>query len=189
MLFHPQWQPGVNLDTDRLDLCLLERHELAEVSAFSWAIWMQSYVPGVLTREEAVYFWERSYCRAAMARDFDAGARYYWLVIGGERVGFCSIHMDSPKALARLGKLYLRPESQGQGLAREVLEALKNQCKSEGCLRLWLYVFRKNERAIRAYRKAGLEVVDFEISDAGGGFFYDDAVMSCDLTSGPLEIS
>jgi RimJ/RimL family protein N-acetyltransferase len=44
-------------------------------------------------------------------------------------------------------------------------------------LDIWLYCFRKNEQAVRAYLRAGFVVERAEISDCGNGFYYDDLVM------------
>jgi ribosomal protein S18 acetylase RimI-like enzyme len=46
---------------------------------------------------------------------------------------------------------------------------------------IYLYVFRKNEKAVRAYRRAGFVVVRAEVTEAGDGYYYDDYVMSYTL--------
>lgn len=39
-------------------------------------------------------------------------------------------------------------------------------------------VFRKNERAVRAYLRAGFVVVRAEVSEYRDGYYYDDLVMN-----------
>lgn len=163
--------------------------ELAQVSAFSKTIWAQSYVPEVLTPEEAAHFWAAAYSEEAMLQDMQQGGRYFWVVKGGERIGFCSLRLDPSSSTARLGKLYLRAEDQGQGHGQRVIEALKSRCIEASCSYLWLYVFRKNQRAIKAYQRAGFHIIRYETTDAGCGFFYEDAVMALDITSGPAGTS
>lgn len=163
--------------------------ELAQVSSLSKTIWAESYVPEVLTPDEAAHFWAAAYSKEAMLQDMEQGGRYFWVMKGEERLGFCSLRLNPSSATARLGKLYLRAAYQGQGHGQRVIEALKSLCSEAGCSYLWLYVFRKNQRAIKAYQKAGFQIIRYETTDAGCGFFYDDAVMALDITSGPAAIS
>ncbi len=57
--------------------------------------------------------------------------------------------------------LYLRPQMQGRGIARRLLETCK-----QGCSRLGLWSFQQNARAVRFYRKAGF--VEVARSDGAG---------------------
>ena len=67
-------------------------------------------------------------------------------------------------AMKGVGEMHLlnisvRPENQGQGLARLMLDALVQLCRSEGCEQLWLEVRTGNARAREVYRRYGLSEV------------------------------
>ncbi|MBB4845573.1 ribosomal-protein-alanine N-acetyltransferase [Paucibacter oligotrophus] len=67
-------------------------------------------------------------------------------------------------AMKGVGEMHLlnisvRPENQGQGLARRMLDALVRLCRSEGCEQLWLEVRTSNTRAREVYRRYGLQEV------------------------------
>jgi GNAT superfamily N-acetyltransferase len=51
--------------------------------------------------------------------------------------------------------LFILPEFRGAGLMQNLINAVKNAAHREGAIDLRLYVHGKNERAIKAYNKAG----------------------------------
>lgn len=59
--------------------------------------------------------------------------------------------------------MFLHPEYRGKGLMGKLIEAVREAAKHEGAVELRLYVHNKNERAIKAYRKAGFFNSDYRI--------------------------
>ena len=59
--------------------------------------------------------------------------------------------------------MYIVPERRGQGLMTGLLNAVQMEMESQKGLELRLYVHRKNDKAVRAYKKAGFEKSPYEI--------------------------
>jgi GNAT superfamily N-acetyltransferase len=59
--------------------------------------------------------------------------------------------------------LYLEPGFRGRDLLATLLETVGREARREGALDLRLYVHRTNERAIRAYRRAGFTQLPYDI--------------------------
>ena len=78
---------------------------------------------------------------------------------------------------AKLHKLYLLPNMQGQGIGSKAIEMVKSQIKAAGARRLRLNVNRQNTNAIRCYSKNAFTMVQLENNDIGNGFFMTDYVM------------
>ena len=59
--------------------------------------------------------------------------------------------------------VYIVPEQRGQGHLSRLLHAVEAEMESQNGLELRLYVHQQNEKAIRAYGKAGFEKAPYEI--------------------------
>ena len=59
--------------------------------------------------------------------------------------------------------LYIVPEERGKGHINALIAAVEEEMRSQGGIELRLYVHRHNEKAIRAYEKAGFESCQYEI--------------------------
>jgi len=66
----------------------------------------------------------------------------------------------------------------------QALRRVQEFGRREGLREIYLYVFRGNELAIRAYLRAGFVISRTEITECGDGFRYDDYVMVYDLSAG-----
>lgn len=155
--------------------------ELQDFVRFSWLLWQLAYEPHLLGEIESRLLWERSYSLAALNKAISEGERIQWIRSGNAKAGFTSLRWAPDPKVVRLSKLYLHPSYWGQGLGASTLDALKTIARESGAIRLELYVFRKNDRAINAYQRAGFRVERAEYCDLGGGVAYDDYFMSLDL--------
>jgi ribosomal protein S18 acetylase RimI-like enzyme len=145
------------------------------------SIWEQHYLPDILTGPELEFFWQRAYTPLALRADMRAGAHYEWISIGGQRVGFLAYRIEADERRLHLGKLYLEPAWQGWGVGMKALSRILVIASRAGLEEIYLYVFRQNQRAVRAYAKAGFVIERTEMTDCGAGFRYDDYVMVCRL--------
>ncbi len=94
----------------------------------------------------------RTYDLAVMA---EAGA-IYLARMGDEMVGSCQLLrvLDEPGFLYVVG-FYVRPEWQGRGLGRKLLEAVTERCRDLGAEGLILTVAPSNAKAMGLYLGAG----------------------------------
>lgn len=84
-----------------------------------------------------------------------------WLEGGAGKEPFLAAYFLAMKGVGEMHLLNIsvRPENQGQGLARLMLDALVQLCRSEGCEQLWLEVRTGNARAREVYCRYGLSEV------------------------------
>ena len=151
---------------------------LAEMSR---DIWRRHYLPGILSEAELNFFWDRAYRPAHLVRHMQAGGRYEWITVDKEKVGFLAYAVEADAVRLHLSKLYLLPEFHGRGIGRQALRRVQDFAHRQDLREIYLYVFRGNEQAIRAYLRAGFVISGTEITECGHGFRYDDYVMVYEL--------
>jgi len=157
--------------------------EAPAVSAMSRRIWRQHYLPDILTEGELDYFWQRAYTPEHLQAHMEEGACYEWINVDGRRVGFLAYSILADEQRLHLSKLYLDPEFHGCGIGNRALLRVRQRADAEGLSEITLYVFRNNEKAIRAYSRAGFVVARTEMTECGYGYRYDDFVMVCRVNS------
>lgn len=152
-----------------------------QLAAMSLDIWQRHYFPSMLSQAEIEYLWQRSYRPDALREQMRSGSIFRWITFGDDKVGFLAYRPEPEFERVWLSKLYVLPELHGRGIGAYALAEIRRTVATLGAREIRLYVFKKNEKAIRAYRRAGYEIDCEDYSDAGNGFFYDDFVMSLRL--------
>lgn len=161
-----------------LALAAADPNDAETLSRMAWDIWHQHYFPDILSLPAIRHLWHRAYRPDMIAADIRLGAAYRWIERGATRVGFVAYRVDGAHRRLWLSKLYVLPEFHGLGIGAFALSCVERAARELSMPEIVLYVFKKNARAIRAYRRAGFVIAREEVSDAGGGFVYDDYVMS-----------
>jgi len=153
---------------------------LAEMSR---DIWRRHYLPAILSEAEMDFFWDRAYRPEQLVRHMRAGGRYEWIKVANRRVGFLAYAVEAEADRLHLSKLYLLPEYHGRGIGHQTLRRVQAFGRGQALREIYLYVFRGNELAIRAYQRAGFVISRTDITECGNGFRYDDYLMVYDLTA------
>lgn len=174
-----QLDEGTDSGTRRLRPADLDQAE--PIASMALDIWQRHYLPDILTRAELDHLWQRGYSPEVLRDQMRSGSRFFWIEQDGRNVGFVAYKPEAERARLWLTKLYVLPEYHGSGLGAYALDSVRQAALEHGLDEIWLYVFRKNERAIRAYQRAGFEILCEDRSDAGGGFCYDDYIMVAGL--------
>lgn len=78
---------------------------------------------------------------------------YQRVLAEGSLAGYVHFHQDGERM--ELDDLYILPEFQGQGLGTAVIE----KCCAETELPVYLYVFIRNEGAVRLYERLGFRII------------------------------
>lgn len=154
-------------------------HDADAIAAMALDISRRCYPPEVLTEAEVDMLWRLAYRPEALRADMARGAVYEWIEADGRAIGFLAYRVEAEGPRMRLGKLYVLPEYHGRGVGAWALARVQAIALNLGVQEISLYVFRKNERAVRAYRRAGFVIAGAEVTECEGGFRYDDYVMSC----------
>ena len=93
--------------------------------------------------------------------------------VGGVLAGFAQLHSGhAPAAVAtvkpvELLRFYVDKPWQGQGVARQLMEAVEKQARARGARELWLGVWERNPRAQAFYRKHGFRRIGTQIFVVG----------------------
>jgi len=99
----------------------------------------------------------------------DESFAVYWVIQDGHEqlVGNISVVKEWSNWNAGyywwIQSLYIQPEHRGRGLLKKLIEAVRGSAVLGQALDLRLYVHKDNERAIKAYRKAGFADADYRI--------------------------
>lgn len=137
-------------------------------------IW-RAYYPAIIGVAQVEYMLGWMYSAETIERELGEGVVWEVATLDAEAVGFLSV---TPEAHAKLNKLYLLPELHGRGLGAAMIERACAVARELGASELFLQVNKRNERAIRAYERAGFHRVKEAVFDIGGGFVMDDYVLA-----------
>lgn len=144
-------------------------------------IWPPTFSP-ILPPAQIPYMLRIMYAPDVIRAELDSGIR--WVVVRADStpVGYLSWGPapDLP-SVAKLHKVYLLPSCHSRGIGQLMLDHALNACRDEGYVRVVLAVNKRNDRAIRAYRRRGFALASEIVTDIGSGFVMDDFLMSIDL--------
>ena len=84
------------------------------------------------------------------------GEGWFALFRGEEAVG-CAMLRRIDEARGEICRVYIAPDMRGQGLAKQLMQAVINHAKRMGYGSLWLDTFRKPDDAQYLYRKLGFQ--------------------------------
>lgn len=124
-----------------------------EVSAMAFAIIPEVYPQ--FGEEINRMFCTRAQSPEAIRSSILAGERYFFVISGGEKVGYVGYSMNDSEL--HVDKLYLLPEARGKGLGRKVMETILDEAKAYGCPLVSLTVNVDNKGARRFYERLGFE--------------------------------
>lgn len=123
---------------------------------------------------DLVAYIDKKYTEEGLRAELRAeGSRYHIVYAGDQPAGFSWLVLNTPcpgideEPLAKLERIYVLREFYDRKLGGLLFDNMAALARAEGQRGLWLYVWTKNERALRFYRKQGFEVVghyDFQLS-------------------------
>lgn len=99
---------------------------------------------------------------------------FHIICTADKAVGYSKIILNDPHTLiaetkvTKLERLYLLKEFYALKLGATLFKFVADLSKNETQYGMWLYVWKKNERAVTFYTKAGFEIIgsgDFKISE------------------------
>lgn len=146
------------------------------------AIWPVCY-RGIITGEQIRYMLDAMYSPGAIRRDTAAGSPFFLVEAGELPIGVISYDTaPAPSGVVMLHKIYLLPDWWGKGVGQWLMQQVFATARAAGATAVELNVNQNNERAIKAYRRAGFTVVRSFVEDIGGGFSRVDHRMRKELT-------
>lgn len=160
---------------------IVDEAGLATVRALAGEIWPPTFAP-ILSAPQIPYMMRMMYAPEVLARELADGVRWEIVLVDSSPAGYLSWSACPGRpGTAKLHKVYLSPRWHGRGIGQAMLDHAAACCRAEGFNRVLLAVNKRNDRAIRAYRRNGFAVVESVCNDIGGGFVMDDFLMARDL--------
>jgi len=152
----------------------------AELSEYLYPMWHEVFDP-LMPWEEAEYIFRAWTNPDAIVEAMSKGYVFGYVFSEGSRIGLYSYRLQDDGRFY-INKLYLEKDCRGKGLGSEAIRMMKDMARSSGCTEVYLNVYYRNERAIDAYKRAGMTGYRYKES-IGNGYFRDDYVMSVKLRS------
>jgi GNAT superfamily N-acetyltransferase len=149
--------------------------DLALIAQLAQEIWWACY-PGIVSEEQIAYMLRWMYAEDKITEQVRTDhSRFFLAYLKDDPVGFFAVQIRSEAIF--LDKLYLRKSLHGQGMGQQMLGYVDALALKHGVGEIELRVNRKNERAVRAYQRAGYAVLREQCDDIGNGFLMDDYIM------------
>lgn len=177
--------PPPRLPLPELELVRAETSEvMARIRTVAERAWPPTY-QGIIPPEQIPYMIERMYSEEAVRAAAAAHTAYFLVRADGMDAGVVS-YDETPRAdgACEFHKLYTLPQYWGRGLGHWLLQHAIEATRAAGATALWLRVNRHNERALRAYARAGFTQWREVCSDIGEGFVMDDYVCGISFRGG-----
>jgi diamine N-acetyltransferase len=137
----------------------------------------------ILSDQQIAYMLEMMYSETALTQQITEKNHVFLLAqVNSVISGFVSYELHfGGKAQTKIHKIYLLPQTQGQGIGKALLDQVQQLALKSGDNSLTLHVNRFN-KAVNFYEKMGFEITAEEDIDIGGGFWMQDFVMTKRLT-------
>ncbi|MCY3022525.1 MAG: GNAT family N-acetyltransferase [Planctomycetota bacterium] len=155
--------------------------DIPAIQALARKIWYACYTE-MISLEQIEYMLKRMYSTEAIEKELAAGVFWELASYRGETVGYVSCEFDKQTREVTLHKMYLLRELQGKGFGQQLLEQVKRRARELEAETITLRVNRHNEKAIKAYQRAGFAIARTNVADIGGGFVMDDYILTCTLS-------
>lgn len=138
----------------------------------------------IITEAQISYMLDLFYSESALLENItQKNHRFFIIETNKNPIGFASFeHNYLQGKVTRLHKLYVLPEAHGQGLGRQLLNAVIHEAELKASETISLNVNKFNP-AIDFYKKLGFEIVGDEKLPIGQDFFMDDYIMEFKLVT------
>ncbi|WP_291285440.1 GNAT family N-acetyltransferase [Flavobacterium sp.] len=132
----------------------------------------------ILTKEQLVYMLDLFYSEEALTDQLIKKEQLFYRIDENDtNIGFIGIeHNYKGKAVTKIHKIYLLPETQGKGIGKKVIEEIEKLGAENNSQALSLNVNRFNT-ALGFYKKIGFEIIGESDLDIGNGYLMEDYVM------------
>jgi ribosomal protein S18 acetylase RimI-like enzyme len=165
----------------------LEERDFDAVAALARTVWLAHY-PTLITTEQIEYMLRGRFAPDNLRTYLRAEDRWMELLeVEGEIAGCCSHALTNQAGEMKLEQLYLLPRLHGLGLGAQMLRHVERRSFDLGARTLILQVNKRNEKAIKLYKRTGFAVREELVVDIGSGFVMDDYLMEKPLHAGARE--
>jgi len=156
------------------------RQDAGDIAKLAEKIWTEHYTP-IIGIDQVRYMLDKFQSFDKIYDDIMSGEFQYFIAFcSGIPAGYMSIKTGSKKDIF-LSKLYVEKSCRGRGIAKKMINTVKDIGIKGGYNHIWLTVNKNNTGSIEAYKRMGFSIVDKIVTDIGGGFVMDDYKMQLEL--------
>lgn len=161
-----------------MDIRTATPSDYALIRGLAHRIWPTAY-GNILSDAQISYMLELFYSDTGLDHVAKSGQQFL-ILTDGEPLGFAGYELHTTGETTKLHKLYVLPDSQGNGYGTVLLDAVVQRSISGGDTKIKLNVNRFN-RARLFYERLGFAVIAEENIDIGNGFWMEDFIMEREL--------
>ncbi len=154
-------------------------HDFASITAIAQRTWPTTFGT-ILSAAQIAYMLEMMYAPEALERQVAQGHRFLLALQTEQALGYASYELDYLAGVTKIHKLYVLPQTQGNGLGRQLIDRVTSIAAAAGQQRIRLDVNYQNT-AVGFYRHLGFQIVSRQDTDIGQGFLMEDYVMEKNL--------
>jgi GNAT superfamily N-acetyltransferase len=162
------------MNDSKFELRLLEGEELKVVKALAYDIWPRVY-NYMISEEQIKYMLLLMYDLDKLKQQWLEGVKFVLLEVEGIPQGF--VAFEEKENFVFLQKLYLRPEMQGKGYGKRMLQVVIDFARDSKKPNIELTVNRNN-KSLDFYFGNGFQIKEEKDFDIGGGYFMNDYILS-----------
>ena len=149
--------------------------DAAALQVLAHSIWNRVY-PSIISQAQIDFMLRHMYNPGQIEAEMRSGYQWEWVDEDGVAIGFIATKLESNHAL-KVSKIYLEPSHHGRGFGQEILKHIDESARSAAAKVIYLFVNRSNHRAVKAYLRAGFEIVA-TLDQPFGDFVLNDFKMS-----------
>jgi diamine N-acetyltransferase len=161
---------------EMLNLIPTNETEISIINELAQTIWWQHY-PAIISETQISYMLNKMYSQESLLQQIrEKKHQFYFIENNNERIGFISVHEESPKAWF-INKFYINQTKAAKGIGTKAFRQLLTHIRPKT---IRLTVNRQNYKSVNFYFKNGFiieKVADFDI---GNGYVMNDFVMFWD---------
>ncbi|WP_294962208.1 GNAT family N-acetyltransferase [uncultured Flavobacterium sp.] len=151
--------------------------DIAKIQEIVHITWPITYGE-ILTKEQLDYMLDLIYSDEALSKQIQNKEQLFYMISDADSViGFIGIeHNYKEKAITKIHKIYLLPQTQGKGYGKIVFGEIGTMALENNSKELLLNVNRFNT-ALNFYKKLGFEIKETLDTEIGNGYLMEDYVM------------
>ena len=120
-----------------------------------------------MTPDDLLYYVDKTFSTDAVEADLSNKENIHFVATDddGEIIGCINlgkVHLPQASHIEdamEITRLYIKPAYIGKGVASALMEKVKTLARTKQKESLWLHVYKKNEDAIKFYKKLGFNIV------------------------------
>lgn len=166
-----------------IEIRLASTIDLIHIQTIAEETWPITF-GNILEASQIRYMLDWMYSLEVLQKQLEQENHVFLLAIAhdtNEVLGFTGIQHDCKPGHTKIHKLYIRPNQQGKGVGKSLIDKIIHLACNQSAKGLFLNVNKYNMQAIKFYKHIGFVEIDEEVIDIGQGYVMDDYIMQMPL--------